>query len=197
MSPKQTKITVFDHHKTNKTDSHTTHTSTTTPDTQTEDLYDLLKDAPDNYILRQIFEAATETETQNQHPNTSQPQETQTDHLNTQSTSTTQTDEDVTSELTKTLFCASPGKQPFLDNDVSNHLTTDEGNNIMYLNLSTNLTLKKKRHMYYFPMDFEKITLDGLIDTGALTSAISEASKLWWQTVNLNAPLEPSSSNSR
>ena len=28
--------------------------------------------------------------------------------------------------------------------------------------------------MYYFPMDFEKLTLDGLIDTGALTSAISE-----------------------
>ena len=28
--------------------------------------------------------------------------------------------------------------------------------------------------MYYIPMDFEKITLDGLNDTGALTSAISE-----------------------
>ena len=45
----------------------------------------------------------------------------------------------------------------------------------MSLNLSTNLTLKKKRHMYYIPMDFEKLTLEGLIDTGALTSAISEA----------------------
>ena len=40
--------------------------------------------------------------------------------------------------------------------------------------LSTNLTLKSKRHMYYFPMDFEKLTFDGLIVTGALTSAISE-----------------------
>ena len=28
--------------------------------------------------------------------------------------------------------------------------------------------------MHYIPMDFEKLTLDGLIDTGALTSAISE-----------------------
>ena len=28
--------------------------------------------------------------------------------------------------------------------------------------------------MYYIPMDFEQLTLDGLIDTGALTSAISE-----------------------
>ena len=40
--------------------------------------------------------------------------------------------------------------------------------------LSTNLTLKSKRHMYYFPMDFQKLILDGLIDTGALTRAISE-----------------------
>ena len=96
-------------------------------------------------------------------------------HLNQQSTSTTQIDNETMSELTKALYCASPGKQPLLDNDVFNHLTTDEGNKIMYLNLSTNLTLKKKSHMYYFPLDFEKLTLDGLIDTGALTSAISEA----------------------
>ena len=34
--------------------------------------------------------------------------------------------------------------------------------------------MKRKRHMYYMPMDFEKLTLDGLIDTGALTCAISE-----------------------
>ena len=29
--------------------------------------------------------------------------------------------------------------------------------------------------MYYFPMDFKKLSLDGLIDTDALTSALSEA----------------------
>ena len=34
--------------------------------------------------------------------------------------------------------------------------------------------MKRKRHMYYMPMDFEKLTLDGLIDTGALTTAIPE-----------------------
>ena len=57
------------------------------------------------------------------------------------------------------------------------------------------------------PMDFEKLTIDGIIDTGALTSAISEqdlnkiklianvaikekilahrqSSKLWWPMVN-------------
>ena len=40
--------------------------------------------------------------------------------------------------------------------------------------MSTSLTLKRKRHMYYMLLDFEKLTLDGLIDTGALTGAISE-----------------------
>ena len=45
----------------------------------------------------------------------------------------------------------------------------------MYVNLSTNLTLKKKRQKFYFPMDFGKLTLDGLIDACALTSVISEA----------------------
>ena len=52
--------------------------------------------------------------------------------------------------------------------------------------------------MYYFPMDFKELTLDGLIHTGALASAISEADQtkqsktlvqhqifiLWWQMVN-------------
>ena len=102
-------------------------------------------DAPDNYILRQTFESEIEQETENSHPNTPFTQETQNEHPNTQSTSTTQTDNETMSGLTKTLFNASPGKHLLLDNDVFNHLTTDEGNNIMYLNLSTNLTLKKKR----------------------------------------------------
>ena len=158
---------------TNKSDSPTVNTQTTPPDQLQEDLYDLLKDAPDNYLLRSMFEPETETETRNQQPTISRPQETLTDQLKVQSTSTTQTDDDTTSELTNTLFSESSGKQPLLDADVFNHLTTDEGNNVAYLNLSTNLTLKKKRHMYYFLMDFEKLTLDGLIDTGALTSAIS------------------------
>ena len=41
-----------------------------------------------------------------------------------------------------------------------------------YIPLSTNLGLKFKRRMLYFPMDFGKLTLDGLIDTGAHSSAI-------------------------
>ena len=79
---------------TNKNVSHTTNTQTTTPDNPTEDLYDLLMDAPDNYTLRQTFEPEFELETQNQHPTSPHTQETQTENTNTKSTSTTQTDDE-------------------------------------------------------------------------------------------------------
>ena len=65
-------------------------------------------------------------------------------------------------------------KQPLLDQDITNHIQFDQERNLSYLSMSTSLTLKRKRHMYYMPMDFEKLTLDLLIDTGAMTSAISE-----------------------
>ena len=68
-------------------------------------------------------------------------------------------------------------KQPLLDEDISNHIQFDQERNLSYLPLSTLLTLltlKRKRHMYYMPMDFEKLTLGELNDTGVLTSAISE-----------------------
>ena len=44
-----------------------------------------------------------------------------------------------------------------------------------YVPLKTNLGLKYKQRMLYFPMDSGEINLDGLVDTGALTSAIPEA----------------------
>ena len=40
--------------------------------------------------------------------------------------------------------------------------------------LSTNINLKWKTRMLYFPMDFGELTIDGLIDTGALSSTIPE-----------------------
>ena len=40
--------------------------------------------------------------------------------------------------------------------------------------LSTNINLKCKQRMLHFPMDFGELTIDGLIDTGALSSAIPE-----------------------
>ena len=44
-----------------------------------------------------------------------------------------------------------------------------------YVPLTTNLGLKYKRRMLYFPMDFGELTLDGFVDTGALSSAIPES----------------------
>ena len=54
-----------------------------------------------------------------------------------------------------------------------------------YVPLSTNLGLKFKRRMLYFPMDFGELTLDGLIDTGAHSSAIPEA---YLKKIRLLAP---------
>ena len=65
-------------------------------------------------------------------------------------------------------------KQPLLNEDLTEHIQFDKERNLSYLPISTSVTLKRKRHMYYIAMDFEKLTFDGLIDTGALTSAISE-----------------------
>ena len=44
-----------------------------------------------------------------------------------------------------------------------------------FLPLSTNLPLKSKRKMLYFPMDFWELNIDGLIDMGDLSSTIPEA----------------------
>ena len=44
-----------------------------------------------------------------------------------------------------------------------------------FVPLTTKLGLKFKRRMIYFPMDFGELTLDGLVDTGVLSSAIPEA----------------------
>ena len=51
--------------------------------------------------------------------------------------------------------------------------------------LSTNLTLKSNGQMFYFPMDFEELTLDGFINTGVLTSGMSEQDL---NTIKLQAP---------
>ena len=44
-----------------------------------------------------------------------------------------------------------------------------------FFQFSTNLPLKNKQKMLYFPMDFRELNIDRLIDTGALSSAIPEA----------------------
>ena len=44
-----------------------------------------------------------------------------------------------------------------------------------FLPISTNLPLKNKRKKLYFPMDFGELNINGLRDTGALSSVIPEA----------------------
>ena len=44
-----------------------------------------------------------------------------------------------------------------------------------FLPVSTNLPLKNKRKMLHYPMDCGELSIDGLIDRGALSSAIPEA----------------------
>ena len=44
-----------------------------------------------------------------------------------------------------------------------------------FFSLSTKLPLKNMRKMLYFPMDFGQLKIDGLIDKGALSTAIPEA----------------------
>ena len=143
MSPKPTKTTVV------HTELTTQISQQTLTDTQPEELYKLLHDAPDNYFTRLPTHPELEPNTEINH------------------------DSPVRNHVTIKTSCDDK-KQPLLNEDLSEHIQFDKERNLSYLPISTSLTLKRKRHMYYIPMDFEKLTLDGLIDTGALTSAISE-----------------------
>ena len=67
------------------------------------------------------------------------------------------------------------GFSSLLDETAFLHLLVEKEREPSYVPLSTNLGLKFKRRMLYFPMDFGELTLDGLIDTGAHSSAIPEA----------------------
>ena len=62
-----------------------------------------------------------------------------------------------------------------IDNQILPQLQVTPDGLTRFFPLSTNLPLKNKRKMLYFPMDFGELIIDGLIDTGALSSAISEA----------------------
>ena len=53
-----------------------------TLDTHYENLHEVYKERPDNFLLHQFFEPENRKRTRitNQHPTTSQPKETQTEH---------------------------------------------------------------------------------------------------------------------
>ena len=61
-----------------------------------------------------------------------------------------------------------------LDETAFLHIFVEQQGEPPYVPLSTNLGLKIKRRMLYFPMDFGELTLDGLVETGAHSSAIPE-----------------------
>ena len=61
-----------------------------------------------------------------------------------------------------------------IDDQILPHLQVTPDGLTRFLPLSTNLPLKNQRKMPYFPMDFGKLNINGLIDTGALSSAILE-----------------------
>ena len=57
---------------------------------------------------------------------------------------------------------------PVIDDQILPQLQVTPDGLTRYLPLSTNLPLKNKRKMLYFPMDFGELNNDGLIDMGAL-----------------------------
>ena len=76
--------------------------------------------------------------------------------------------------IENTETCPEPIPQSILDEkQFQNILITKEGEPDC-IPLSTSINLKCKKRMLYFPMDFGELTIDGLIDTGALSSAIAE-----------------------
>ena len=143
MSPKPTKATLVQKDLTTETSQQSL------TEYHTEDLYELLRDSPDNYFIKQQTHPEIDSKPDIHH------------------------NSPVKNHVTINTSCDDK-KQPLLSEDLTEHIQFDKERNVSYLPISTSLTLKRKRHMYYIPMDFEKLTLDGLIDTGALTSAISE-----------------------
>ena len=148
MSPKPTKTSACE------TDLTTENPQVLTLETQPENLYELLHDAPDNYFPQEPAHPEIDSNSVIQHT---------TKHHVTIKTS------------------CNDEKQPLLNKNLTEHIPFDKERKLSYLTISTFLTLKRKRHMYNIPMDFESLrwtydglTLDGIIDTGALTSAISE-----------------------
>ena len=53
--------------------------------------------------------------------------------------------------------------------------------------LSININLKCKNRMLYFPMDFGELTIDGLVDTGALSTAFSKVDRWKIRLISLQS----------
>ena len=80
--------------------------------------------------------------------------------------------EEIAEEPYRNEIQATPG---LLDEMASIHVLVTKEGETAYISLSTNLGLKCKKQMLYFLMDFGELSIDGLIDTRALSSAIPKA----------------------
>ena len=64
--------------------------------------------------------------------------------------------------------------QSFPTAQIAEYLTRDPVTNEQCIPIFSAVTLKKKKKMLFAPMDFQDLTLDALIDSGALVNCISE-----------------------
>ena len=62
-----------------------------------------------------------------------------------------------------------------LDKTAFLHVLVTKERKPAYIPLPTNLGPKCKSRLLYFPLNFGELTIDGLVDTGALSSAFPEA----------------------
>ena len=67
------------------------------------------------------------------------------------------------------------GQIAVIDDQILPQLQVTPDGLTRFLPLSTKLPLKNKRKFFYFPLDFGELNIDGLIDTGAVSSAFPEA----------------------
>ena len=64
---------------------------------------------------------------------------------------------------------------PITISQIEDRLVRDDSTNELYMPLSSTIILKRKKEMFYFPLDFENgLTIDALVDSGAYVSAIAQ-----------------------
>ena len=64
---------------------------------------------------------------------------------------------------------------PITISQLEERLVRDDYTNELYMPLSSTIVLKRKKEMFYVPLDIENgLTIDALVDSGAYVSAIAQ-----------------------